>query len=76
MGRPAAMVPRKGMPSSCFRLLDQADAAVGAVHGFDEAGLDEGLDVFVEGAAGGQAEGLAEFVVGWGVVEIVWFSIR
>jgi len=32
----------------CFFLPDQADAAVGAVHGFDEAGL----DMFVHGAAG------------------------
>ena len=34
-----------------LRLFDQADAAVAAVHGFDQTGLDEGLDVFVQGAA-------------------------
>ena len=52
-----------------FLLLDQADAAVGAVYGFYEAGLDQGLDVFVQGASGGQAEGLAEFVEGWRMIE-------
>ena len=65
------MVPRTGVPPPSCCLFDKADATVAAVHGFDQAGLDEGLDVFVEGAAGGQAEGLAEFVVGWGVVIII-----
>ena len=34
----------------CF-LFDQANSAAIAVHGLDQAGLDEGLDVFVQRAA-------------------------
>ena len=64
------MRPRNGIARLRLSLIDETDAAVAAVHGFDQAGLDERLDVFVQRAARAQAKGLAEFVVAGRVVEV------
>ena len=41
-----------------------------AIHGLDQSGPDQGLDVLVQRAARGQAKGLAEFIEGRRMIEM------
>jgi len=64
MGRPAAILPTKGITSSEAAGIVRHTPPLPARHGLDQPGLDQGLDMLVQGAARAQPEHPAQLIQG------------